>query len=292
MKIRCGCLPCIVKQAYNTVRRSTSDPQLQCRVVQETMRRLSQVALKGTPAEHAMVAFEVAREFTGVEDPYRDDKRECNDRVLNVLPNLRGELEQAADPLRLALQLAVAGNIIDLGIRSSFDLERDVLQQAHRGFDHDEYEDFLKAAQEADGILYIGDNAGEIALDRLAVEVLGPERITFVVKGGPIVNDALREDAEQVGLTELCRVIDTGRGEFGFLWEHVSEQARQAFEEANLALAKGHANFETISQLGPEGDKVFYLLKAKCEEVASELGIEMGDVALISHRTMRRRATG
>ena len=290
MKARAACIPCMLFQAYNTALACTSDPDIHKQVLDEAMRRYVGVSLDRTPGEISQVAFEVCRELTGVHDPYLELKRRSNEAAMQLYPSLKARLATSADPLRDALLLAVAGNIIDLGIAQKYDLTRDIVDQMDRGFDVEELEGLTGALEAADAILYLGDNAGEIVFDRLLIEVLGPDRVTFVVKAGPVVNDAMMEDARQVGLSEIVRVIDTGSNYFGFPWEIVSEAAREEFRKADLVISKGHANFETVSELGAEGEKVWYLLRAKCNEVAAELGAEYGDVILISHKTARERA--
>ena len=287
MKASLDCLPCVVNQALNSVSRATDDPILRERALREVLSRLAAADYDRTPAELSMIAHWVAQEVSGVDDPYVGEKREHNRLALELLPELRATVAAAEDPLLAALLLAAAGNVIDLGLNQEFDLQRDIRGQLEHGFSREEYAAFREAVAGAHQVLYIGDNAGEIVFDRLVVEQLLPREITFVVKGGPIVNDAMREDADQVGLTELVRIIDTGIGEFGFIRDHVTDECRQAFRGADLVVSKGHANFETVSELGPEGDKAFYVVKAKCAQVARMLGVPMGGVVLLSHGTLR-----
>ncbi len=289
MKATNACIPCMLFQAYNTAIKCTSDERLQREILDEVMRRYTGIELDKTPGEHSQVAFEVCRELTGVQDPYAEAKRLSNEGAMALYPELSKRLADSADPLLDALLLAVAGNIIDLAIAKEYDLTTDIVRQIERGFDVEELDGFRSAAEAAQSILYLGDNAGEIVFDRLLIEALGPDRVTFVVKAGPIVNDALLADSEQVGITEVCRVIDTGSNYFGFPWEHVSRAAKEEFLKADMVISKGHANFETVTELGEEGDKVWYLLKVKCDEVARQLVAESGNVVLMSHKTLRER---
>lgn len=291
MKATVACIPCMMKQAYNTAHHCTDDPQLQKQIIDEAMRRYLELEnpLDITPGELSQVAYEACREMTGIEDPYLEDKRQSNAAAMALYPTLKQRLEASEDPLRDAALLAVAGNIIDLGIGQDYDLTEDIVRQIERGFDVAELEAFTEAVGQAEAILYLADNSGEIVFDRLLIETLGPQRVTLMVKAGPIVNDAMLADAQQVGLTDIVRVVDTGANDFGFPWRLVSEQAQEEFRRADLVISKGHANFETATELGPEGDKTWYLLKAKCDEVATALGAKRGDVILVSHRTARER---
>jgi hypothetical protein len=287
MKATNACLPCMIQQAHNTTERCTADPALHRAIMDAVMRRYTGLPLDRTPGELSQIAHDTARELAGIHDPYLAAKAEANQAALALHPGLRARLQAAADPLRDAALLALAGNIIDLGINQEYDLTEDIVRQIERGFDVAEFDAFRVAVAAAGSILYVLDNAGEIVFDRLLIEVMGPERVTAMVKAGPIVNDALIEDARQVGLTETCRVVDTGSGYFGFPWGEVSEAARAELLAADLVISKGHANFETLSELGPEGDRIWYLLKAKCNEVARELHARLGDTALLSHHTLR-----
>lgn len=286
MKANVACLPCMISQAYNTAALCTDDPALQRAILDETLRRYIGVDLNKSPAVLSQTAYEICREMTGVQDPYLPAKREANAAALALYPDLRARLDAAPDPLHDALILAVAGNIIDLAIAQDYDLQASIVDRLERGFDHAEIEPFRAAAACAERILYLADNAGEIVFDRLLIETLGPNRITLMVKGGPIVNDVLYEDIEQVGLAGVVRVVDTGTNYFGFPWEHISEAARDEFRAADLVISKGHANFETVSELGPEANKTWYLLKVKCAEVARELHVAEGSIVLLPHTSL------
>jgi len=299
MKATVACIPCMMRQAFLAARHCGGDPTLHKQVLDEAMRRY--LALEDplgiTPGELSQVAYEACRDVMGVHDPYLHEKRSCNEKVMELYPELKARLDQSADPLADALLLAMAGNIIDLGIDQPYDLTEDVIKQMDRGFDVQELEQFRHALSGAKSILYLADNAGEIGFDRLLIEVLGPDRVTLMVKAGPIVNDAMLADAQQVGLTDIVRVVDTGSNYFGFPWHIVSRQAREQFRTADLVISKGHANFETVSELGPEEHSgIWYLLKVKCEDVAIAVpAASLGDVVLISHATVkagRAPATG
>jgi len=288
MKARNACLSCMIAQAYNTSSRCTADAARQRAILDETMRRYLGVPMDDqSPAVLSQISFEACREVTGVHDPYLEDKRAANAAAMELYPELHERVGASSDPLHDALVLAVAGNIIDLAIAQQYDMRKSIVDRLDHGFDRAETEAFRAAVASAERILYLADNAGEIVFDRLLIEVLGPERITLMVKGGPIVNDVLAEDIEQVGLAGMVRVVDTGTNYFGFPWEYVSEAAREEFRAADLVISKGHANFETVTDLGEAADQTWYLLKVKCAEVAREIGVRNGDIVLISNATMR-----
>ena len=102
--------------------------------------------------------------------------------------------------------------------------------------------------QQAEKILYLTDNAGEIVLDRLLIERLPLSRVTVAVRGGAILNDATREDAQTAGLDRLVRVMDNGSDALGTLLKECSESFQRCFRESDLIISKGQGNFETLSQ--------------------------------------------
>jgi uncharacterized protein with ATP-grasp and redox domains len=138
-----------------------------------------------------------------------------------------------------------------------------------------------RAVAGADRILYLCDNAGEIVFDRLLIEVLPSEKITAVVRGTPVINDATLEDARATGLTEVVRVMDNGSDAPGTLLETCSPAFRDCFAAADLIIAKGQGNFETLSET--RGKRIFFLLKVKCPLIARDIGEPTGRLVVKPH---------
>lgn len=277
MKSDLECLVCLLKQALNTVRISTKDAALQRAVLDRVAREIPRAELTRSPAEISTRVYEIVSEVTGNPDPYRAVKTRTNAQAMAMLPELRARMARAVDPLSFALHLAVAGNVIDLGIGHAFDLERDLEAILETPFARDGTERFAAALGPGRRLLYLGDNAGEIVFDRLLVEWL-KERgvsVTFAVKSAPVINDATLEDAEAAGITELVPVVETGSGDIGVNFARAGEPFIRAFHGAELRLAKGHGNFETLHGTG---HGAYFLLKAKCPIVARELGVPEGAV--------------
>ena len=195
---------------------------------------------------------------------------------LELLPSLEAIVRRSKDPLKAAIHLAAAGNVIDLGIGHEFDLKKDIALLMKQPFAIDDYPDFRREIGPGRTLLYLGDNCGEIVFDRVLIEYLLAMgvRVTFVVKSGPIINDATRADAEFCGLTQLCPVIETGSDDIGVGWRNISSVFRRHVKAADIILGKGHGNFETCH--GRPGN-YYFLLKAKCDMVANELGVVTGN---------------
>ena len=291
MKARVGCIPCFVKQGLSAVRLSTQDPAEQQRVLDEVLRRIQGLSLDATPALLSQIVYAAVREMTGVADPFAQARRETNRRALALLPDLRRRIAASPDPLHAAIKVALIGNVVDLGIAGhAFDLERDIAQGLDAGLAVDDYPAFRAALKDCRTsstarLLYLCDNSGEIAFDRLLIEDLRARcQVTASVKSRPIINDATMQDAEEVGLPAVARVIETGSDDIGVNWERASREFVEAFRAADLVLAKGQGNFETLDETPGE---IFFLLKAKCPEVAAEIGVAEGAQVFLRSRSRR-----
>lgn len=228
--------------------------------------------------------------FGGAEDPLYDLKQKSGAIMLRRLPAIRERVLQSADPLRTVLLYCRVGNYIDfgaLGENLSFDRLEELLREAEDApLDEAEYAHLREDLAHADKLLYLADNAGEIVLDRLTLEVLRREypnlELTLCVRGGPALNDALREDALQAGIDAFARIIDNGSAIPGTEPDYLGDEARQAMHEADVILSKGQGNLETL--LGC-GHNIYYLFLCKCSHFTELFGVPaMTGMLLNEHR--------
>lgn len=280
MRAQAACLPCYLTQALSAARAAGTDSRRQLAAVRAAARLLPNLPSDVTPAENSWrVLMEVNRTL-GNDDPFRVKKEESNRQMLALYPRLEKLVAAAGDPLRMALLLSVAGNVIDLGILPNYDVESAIKQAVGKGFAIDHYRALREELEKARRILFLGDNAGEIVFDKLLARELGRyAQVTFAVKGGPILNDATRLDAEAVGLAEVAKVIDNGNNQVGTVLAACSLEFKTAFRDADLILSKGQANFETLEE--ERGYPLFFLLQAKCQCVAEHLGVPEGSAVLL-----------
>lgn len=283
MKTYLDCIPCIVKQALRTAKLATNDPKIQHDVIDAVLKEIHAISLEKSPADNSNLAYHIAERLTGISDPYYALKKEYNQIALSMYPTLKSNLDSSPDRLRRAIKLAIVGNIIDFGIAHQFNLEDDLRRILDTDFAIDDYDVFKTSLDQAEDILYLGDNAGEIVFDKILVEELVNlgKKVTFVVKSAPIINDALVEDAIEVGMNEIAPIIETGSNGIGIYWDSVSPEFLEAYQQTDLLVSKGQGNFETMD--GKKGE-IFFLLMAKCECVAKELGVEIYDIVLASSR--------
>ncbi len=288
MKATLDCLECIAAQALRAARIATEDPLVQRRVLNEVVATIPGLDIEKSPGELSLVAYETAARLSGNPDPYRELRCRQNEAALALEPELRAMVRQSEDPIVTALHLAAAGNVIDLGIphMDDIDVAAAIRQVMGERFAIDHTEDFRESLAASRDLLYLLDNAGEIVFDKILIEeLLRHTSVTAVVKAGAIINDVLMGDAEQVGLTSLCKVIDNGGAFVGSPLNLVPARFLDRMKRADMIVGKGQGNYETIDTF--PGD-VFLILKAKCAVVAQHMGVAYGQVGLIS--TRRRQA--
>jgi uncharacterized protein with ATP-grasp and redox domains len=282
LKLNLDCIPCFLRQALQAVRFINDDEDLHQKVLREVAKELLESNWNATPPELAHKVHRIVKRLTNESDPYKKAKRESNNSVLKMYPALKKHIEESDDPLRTAVRLAIAGNIIDFGPLQDFNLEKTIKEVLCRSFSIDDYEQLKEKILNAKTLLYFTDNAGEIVFDKLLVETILKikklEKIRFAVKGGPIINDATIEDAKYISLSDLPNVefLEMSNGEPGKWPDRNSQTVKKWIKKHDLVISKGQGNYEGLS----EHNGLFFLLIAKCPVIASDLGVKVGDIIL------------
>lgn len=277
MKIAYECIPCLARQAVEIAEEITDDRKIQEQIISASIGELGKFCFNEMAPEIAHRMHSHAKRLTGIVDPYKALKADCNIRAMAIAQMLREEnrIEGSEDPFDTACRVAIAGNIIDFSVGLALEAG-DILQSVEDSLVKPIYGVGSKALKEAimsaQNILYLADNSGEIVFDRFLIEQMPLEKVTLAVKGGPIVNDATREDAVSTGLADLVKVIDNGHDAQGTILTACSEAFLEAFDQADLIISKGQANFETLNEV--EGKRIFFLMRAKCQSVAKAIGCE------------------
>lgn len=284
MKVNADCVYCYLKQAVSCMNYAGIDEDKQHEVLYKLMDEIKNYSRENTPAENSTLALLKTYELIGNYDPYRAAKRQSNDLALKLYPRLQQIMDASEDKLDCALRIAAAGNVIDLGINRDFDISEALRHSMEIGFAINHIEEFRKKTAAAEKIMIIGDNSGEIVFDRILAEylkVLGKD-VVYVVKENPILNDATMEDAVYTGMDKISRVITNGSGYLGTYLQTVSKQFLEDFHGSGVVLAKGQANYESLEDEDISRGKVFFLLRAKCERVAEDIGVKLLDMVFLS----------
>lgn len=280
MKVSPECFPCFFRQSLIALDQCGLRGADRLKVLKGVAAEVSAADYSETPAHVTTFIHRRLRSAT-VPDPFRQIKSEYNLRSLAQEGALRDLARRSPDPLLTAARLSIAGNIIDFGIFTSVDVEGTVQRALEGPLDRDDYGRLREELVRAKRILFLLDNAGEIVFDRILIEEmlrLGVRDVTAVVKGSPVINDVLIDDAIQVGLEKVCRVIDNGSDAVGTILPWCSPGFNREFEDADLIISKGQGNFETLHAL--KGKTVYFLFQAKCDVVAREFGLQKGAMVL------------
>ena len=280
MRIYLDCISCFVRQALDAARLATDDEQIHKKVVGQVLLMANDLDMSQSPPIIGQQIHRLIRELVGSDDPYYRVKKQFNSLALKLYPDLRKQIISSNDPLETAIRLAIAGNIIDFGAKSSLtelEVKNTISDSLSDYLNPEQIKDFKNAVTAAKEILYLADNAGEIVFDHLLIEQLPIDKITVVVKGAPVINDATMEDANVIGLGRIVEVIDNGSDGPGTILETCSKSFRDRFENTDLIIAKGQGNYETLSGINKN---IVFLLKAKCPVIARDLGCEVGEMIL------------
>ncbi|QGY41050.1 DUF89 family protein [Pseudodesulfovibrio cashew] len=284
MKTSLKCMPCFMRMALHEAELACpGDEELHREIIVEWGRRLGEYDLGDSPPALARHLAELIREKTGCGDLYLEDKRQANARVQQLMPELRAMIEaergkDGGDPLSLVLEMAVVGNYIDRGVDIDVDWEAE-LACVSQSLDPEIMAGLQSRLKKGADVLVLGDNTGEIVLDTLLVEELQRLgcHVTYAVRSHPVINDATMADAEAVGLTALCEVVESGVDTPGTVIERCFPDFVERMRQADVILSKGQGNFEALEGVWPG---VFCAFKVKCERVARDAGLPLGSSAL------------
>ncbi len=278
MKTYLDCIPCFMSQALRTSRISTKDEKTIKTVLDEVGCTIKGFSLSQSPPEMAAVIYKKIKQITFVDDPYQNIKRLNIEEALQLYPKLKILIEKSDNRLLTAIRIAIAGNVIDLGIDKQFNIIQDLSLILNQKFAILDLQQFVQRLEGAKSILYLGDNAGESVFDRILIEELG-KKVTYVVREVPIINDVTYADAVSSGIHKVAEIISSGSTAPATLLQLCNEEFKERFNKADMIISKGQGNFEGLS----DSDRpIFFLLKAKCRIIANELGVKEDDIILKS----------
>lgn len=269
METGCDCLICFLRQTLATLRHSTEDPSLHWRITAEVGAMLADFDPRLPPPVNAVLYYRHIAARTGVADPFHQEKAESTAFALAQEASARELIRRAPEPLDAAIRLAIQANVLDFGAQVRLDREKALTNwQQPLAIDH--FAQLDRALEPGASVLYLADNCGEIVFDKLVIEILLARgcRVTAVVRGAPIINDATLADARICGLEGLCPVIDNGTDLPGTWLDWGSEALREAFARADCIVSKGMGNFECLSDVRAP---IFFLFTVKCTTVLAHL---------------------
>ena len=276
MKTYLDCIPCFFQQAMLASKAAGLDDRITKRALDHLAMLVPEIPLNSTPPETCRRVYHILREVTGVQDLFQEWKTASIQKALGLYSLLKEKVQASKDPLKTAVLIAIAGNIIDFATHPDFELEREIEGILKREPAINHYQAFKDRLANASSLLYLADNAGETVFDRILIETMG-KTVIYAVRDIPVINDATVEDARRSGLDQVATVISSGSDAPGTILQRCSEEFMGHFRNADLIISKGQGNFEALSE---EKGEIFFLLMAKCPLIAKDLGVEQGDLVI------------
>jgi uncharacterized protein with ATP-grasp and redox domains len=278
MKVEAECASCLLARATAETYYATTNPALRFRAIKEVIKLLNREFRPSTvPADIGTKRDRLIKELTGNDDPYKISKKMSNEKAVKLLPYARKLVEigyNQQERFKKACLCAVVGNILEFDIPGhsfTFRTLTKSFREAAKDLVVDDVDEAYELAKKAQAVLYLADNAGEIVFDMLLVEQLknmGLE-VTYVVKGGPVINDATLDDVKSSGMDKLADcILTTGTDAVGLLKKEVSPEFLKIYDKAELVFAKGMGYAETLTEYKLTKPH-FLLFRTKCTPVAN-----------------------
>ncbi len=279
MRMDIYCVKCIISQIVELIKLMGIDREGEEIIMREVLKRLGSESYDTTSPELAEKIYDLVREISGIDDPYKEIKTQENKRAEALVRPIEENLSELS--LGEVLKLSVIGNSMDYGTEVRFNVEEEREKLMEEILAPEILKEFEEELKEGENLLVIGDNAGEIVFDRLLLRFIKEKYnvgIKYAVRGGPIINDATLEDAEKAGIDKYAEVITTGQKIAGLVLERASKEIIRSFKKSSLVLSKGQGNFETLEEKRLD---VYFLFRVKCPVVASYLKKRVGEMVFL-----------
>ena len=285
MRVDIRCFPCFLRQAVIVGSIVCSDLAGTKELIDLALDPIRDASLDDTPAHIATEVYKRIREKLNGADPFAELKSKCTKSALLMTADLEAILRRSSDPLEAAIRASVAGNVIDLGIYSDVDVESilaNIMSESFGALNLKMLKDDLKNAKD---ILFLADNAGELVFDRpLISRLMKFGSVKVAVKSVPVINDATLQDAIASELPKGVSLIENGSDCVGTILSTCSSEFMRAFNNADLIISKGQANFETLDTAIDRN--IYFLLKAKCDVTAEVMGVPRDSLVAVSNRLL------
>ncbi|HKM35178.1 MAG TPA: ARMT1-like domain-containing protein [Lachnospiraceae bacterium] len=276
MKIQEKCLPCIVNQVLKVA--NMVGLQEKEGLLKKVFSYLSEVDYQtSTTPELIGEIFLLLKQETGNKDPYRETRIKYNTMFLEQLPTFEQKINSSDNPFLVAIKYAIMGNIIDFNPIHNYllsDIQNSLLHLDEEQLVIDDSQILMEEIKQAKSILYLGDNCGEICLDKLMlkkIKELNPScKIYFGTRGEAVINDSIEEDAYFVGIDTYATVVSNGDYSLGTVLRRTTSEFQDIYHNADIIIAKGQANYESLST---EKGNVYFLLMTKCGVIADDIGV-------------------
>ena len=273
MKIGPDCIPCILKMCLGFIRK-TGLGDSEVNTLFSNVLQIPSLRGKNWDLTSAAVVEEVMKktyDMLGDNDPIRKEKAELNRYLLNRYEIFETMVREGEYPLKTAVKLAIVGNAIDIMISMDFSqLLSTLKEKMEQPLSEKSFEAFKEQLGKTKRLVYFGDNAGEIVLDKLLISTLKKFydlEIVFVVRSLPTLNDVTLQEARDVKMDDIVPVLENGiDGPFpGTRVSRCSTEVQELFSASDLVISKGGGNFDSLDEdKAAYGRNISFLLLSKC----------------------------
>lgn len=263
MNIKPDCLSCLFDQALKVTKLLDLDDATSKKVFDKTAQVLMDHSMTSTPPQIAKDIYQGISDIIGDEDPVARAKERATKEALKVDTSFIHTIPDA-------LKMAVIGNVIDFGSQEQFSLNEMIQSHFHRSFALDDTPTFIKELQHAKELIIIADNVGEHIFDKLLIETIKKRydiQVHYFVRGKPIINDITLQEATL--LDDCANIVDTGVETPGYDLEEANNKSLEIFSRADIVLAKGMGNFESLYKVANR--RIYFLFVVKCTVVAEAI---------------------
>ena len=289
MKVSAECMHCLVKRQAENIKKYPDEEKKA-----EYLGKVLGIIANGAAEEPAPVLLShigrLHEAYFGKPFSFDELKKGYNAMLMEREEEIRQKISRADDPLALALRFSQIGNYIDFGALGSVDDDklRDFLEQAETlPLSEDTYLNFTENLKTARKLVFLTDNCGEIVLDKLLLETIAKAyphlECTVIVRGEPVLNDATMEDALQVGIDTCGKVIPNGTNIAGTYIPWLSAEAKAEMDGADILIAKGQGNFESLHGCGLN---IYYLFLCKCQWFMERFGLPQYSGVFINEKDL------
>ena len=283
------CKNCDLNQVKKVCSILSLDEKTQMTLYKKVKSYLKNVDMKRTNPEVMGCIWEIITKVVKEDDPYLHIKEYYNNELGKILPDVINMINSENDKFNTALKIAISGNLIDFAAKHKFDidmLKAQIKDITEKSFAIDNSQEMLEELRKAHTLLYIGDNCGEVVLDKVFIDVIKevcPDlTVYYGVRGKPIVNDVTIDDAVMAGMNNSAIIISNGDISLGTVIERTSNDFKMIYDKADIVMCKGQGNYEGM--LKSRKDNLFFLFMAKCRIVAEPLGIPVMSIVCLKNR--------
>jgi hypothetical protein len=280
MAIESECIVCRMRQALDVCNFVGADEKTKQSILKRVMEILIEGIEDDSPNGVGFLIQTELKRLTNHDDPYKKVKAESIQKALDLYPAMVQLVDDSSQRLKTAVELCIAGNVIDFGPSNNHDIElavRQVMEAEKSYFDFDEFAQELNIART---VLVLGDNAGETVFDRLLMEQVD-KHLYYAVKGEAVLNDAIYDDAVASGIDQVAEIINNGSPMSGTFLPRCSPEFKELFYSADMVISKGQANFETLAD---EKRRIFFLFKVKCMLLCRKHNLPLNEYVLLDNQ--------